>query len=213
MFESVSPRSKTSSAPTVIPGQRWMQRGDRALAPLNLWWHVKRASSGPTVGAPTRAPIQSSGNAVDTPRQAFPRRTWKEPYRRSPRAPAAATRRGECSAKIRSSMPFSATTPHKLPRALVVFTVMRQTAVYLQSALASQSVTAAVIDGSRASDDRVAPIGDPIVIITHAVLPAIETINAHEGVSYDLPWNPQRIEARWSSLNAYDGEAVHGDPR
>jgi superfamily II DNA or RNA helicase len=94
------------------------------------------------------------------------------------------------------------------PRPLVVFTTMRQTAVYLQSALASQNAAAAVIDGARASDDRVAPNGASVVIVTDAVLPAIETLNAHEGVSYDLPRNPQRIEARWSSLQPSGGEVV-----
>lgn len=97
----------------------------------------------------------------------------------------------------------------RAPKVLAVFTTMRQTAVYLQSALVSQNVSAAVIDGARASDDRVVPSGAPIVIVTDAVLPAIETLDANEGVSYDLPWNPQRIEARWASLQPSEGEVVH----
>jgi hypothetical protein len=91
---------------------------------------------------------------------------------------------------------------------LAVFTAMRQTALYLHAALESRGIPASVIDGSRASSERIAPENARVVVLTDAVVPAVDLSSGFDGVSYDLPWEPARIEARWASLGDVGEEAV-----
>ena len=91
---------------------------------------------------------------------------------------------------------------------IAVFTAMRQSALYLQAGLESQGSAASVIDGSRALDDRPPADLARIVIITDAVLPAVDLPSGFEGVSYDLPFDPRRMETRWSILRNGTEEAV-----
>lgn len=46
------------------------------------------------------------------------------------------------------------------------------------------------------------------MIVTDSVLPAVDLSPGFEGVSYDLPWDPMRMEARWANLGGGSGEAV-----
>ena len=47
-----------------------------------------------------------------------------------------------------------------------------------------------------------------VVIVTDAVLPAVDLSSGFVGVSYDLPFDPMRMDARWANLGATTGEAV-----
>jgi hypothetical protein len=91
---------------------------------------------------------------------------------------------------------------------IVAFTVMRQTAIYLAAALAAQDVPTELIDGARQPTDRRLAAEARVAVVTDAVLPAVDFSFGFEGISYDLPLNPSRLEARWSALNASAAEAV-----
>jgi hypothetical protein len=88
---------------------------------------------------------------------------------------------------------------------IAVFTAMRQTAIYLAAAL---DVPTSVIDGARAPIGGIPTAEARVVIITDAVLPAVDLSSGFEGVSYDLPFDPMRMEARWANLGASTGEAI-----
>jgi hypothetical protein len=90
---------------------------------------------------------------------------------------------------------------------LGVFTGMRQTALYLHAALESRAISACIIDGSRSSSDRIASENARVVVVTDAVVPAVD-LSGFDGVSYDLPWEPTRVEARWASLGDVGDEVV-----
>ena len=85
---------------------------------------------------------------------------------------------------------------------------MRQTAIYLGAALTAREVPTKVIDGAREPTDRTLAAEARVAVVTDAVLPAVELSKGFEGVSYDLPVNPSRLEARWSALSASAAEAV-----
>ena len=91
---------------------------------------------------------------------------------------------------------------------IVAFTVVRQTAIYLEAALDARDVPTTVIDGARAPTDRTLAAEARVAVVTDAVLPAVDFSSGYAGVSYDLPFNPSRLEARWSALGASTGEAV-----
>lgn len=97
---------------------------------------------------------------------------------------------------------------HGADTKIAAFTVMRQTAIYLEAALSAQDVPTTVIDGARPPTDRALAAEARVVVVTDAVLSAVDFSSGFEGVSYDLPFNPSRLEARWSALGASTGEAV-----
>jgi superfamily II DNA or RNA helicase len=90
----------------------------------------------------------------------------------------------------------------------VAFTAMRQTAIYLAAALGTQDVPTTVIDGAREPTDRNLAPDARMAVVTDAVLPALDLLGGVEGISYDLPVSPSRLEARWSALSASSGEVV-----
>jgi hypothetical protein len=79
---------------------------------------------------------------------------------------------------------------------------MRQTAIYLSAALTEQDVPTSVIDGARQPTDRTLAAEARVAVVTDAVLPAVDFSFGLEGISYDLPFNLSRLEARWSALSA-----------
>ncbi len=91
---------------------------------------------------------------------------------------------------------------------VTVFTAMRQTALYLEAALEAQDIPTSVIDGSRKANERTAREDAQVVVLTDAVVAAVDLAGQSLGVSYDLPWNPALLDARWSTLGEIDGEAV-----
>ncbi len=91
---------------------------------------------------------------------------------------------------------------------VTVFTAMRQTALYLEAALEAQDIPTSVIDGSRKANERTAREDAQVVVLTDAVVPAVDLPGQSLGVSYDLPWDPTLLDARWSTLGEIDGEAV-----
>jgi hypothetical protein len=88
----------------------------------------------------------------------------------------------------------------RLPeRRMVVFTVMAQTALYLDGAFNARGMSAIAISGQRPVSDRI--VGDAdVVLVTDGVVGALELPDEFDGVSYDLPVDPVRLELRWALL-------------
>ena len=121
----------------------------------------------------------------------------------------------EQDSKLQAFLDYATTTPRE--SGLLVFTAMKQTALYLAGALEGRGVSVEVFHGSLPSEERVVQTNaasDALVItvLTDAVLGALDTPAGPHGVAYDLPSSEARMEARWAMIRYAEGPVVMATP-
>jgi hypothetical protein len=85
---------------------------------------------------------------------------------------------------------------------------MLQTALYLEAALVERGHATTVFSGSTPHDERSGGTQHAAVVATDAVVGALDLPEGFQGISYDLPFDPERMEARWLSLKGLRGQTL-----